>query len=322
MKYFLLPIICLCASIVNAAELKDSDIAALVNGESITVGTVNDEIRRQPALSYEKMQAKDDQKKLRALQIASLNAIIERKLLLEAAKKSGTIDDTQIKKEVDEELKAYESKEQLTEMLKQIGTTYDRFVNDVSDNHRIRAYLDKQIPKDIKVSDTDIKAEYDKDPSKYAERDSVHARHILVKVEDNATEAQWSEAEAKIKKIRSEVAAPKADFAAIAKLQSDCPSKERGGDLGFFQSGMMVPEFEKAAFSLKPGEISEPVRTKFGYHLIKLEEKKAGKAADFTTAKPKLERQLVAKKRFEAVKEVITKLRQEAKIEIKISDIA
>ena len=85
----------------------------------------------------------------------------------------------------------------------------------------------------------------------------VKASHILVKTEDKAN---W---------IYNELKKGK-DFAKLAKEYSDCPSKRNGGDLGFFGKGQMVKEFEDAAFSLKEGETSKPVKTEFGYHLIKV----------------------------------------------------
>ncbi|MDG6220326.1 MAG: peptidyl-prolyl cis-trans isomerase [Candidatus Thermoplasmatota archaeon] len=89
----------------------------------------------------------------------------------------------------------------------------------------------------------------------------VRASHILVKTEQKANELHQ-------KLMAGE------DFAKLAKLNSDCPSSRNGGDLGLFGKGQMVPEFEKAAFSLEIGQISKPVKTQFGWHLIKVTEKK------------------------------------------------
>jgi peptidyl-prolyl cis-trans isomerase C len=89
----------------------------------------------------------------------------------------------------------------------------------------------------------------------------VHARHILVKTEDEAKVIQFD-----LNQGRS--------FEDIAKEKSQCPSGKKGGDLGWFGRGQMVKEFEDAAFALKPGEVSQPVKTQFGWHLIKLEEAK------------------------------------------------
>jgi len=90
----------------------------------------------------------------------------------------------------------------------------------------------------------------------------VHARHILVKTEDEA------------KVILYDVTSGGKDFSAVAKEKSLCPSGKQGGDLGWFGRGQMVKEFEDAAFSLEPGKISQPVKTQFGWHLIKVEGKK------------------------------------------------
>lgn len=90
----------------------------------------------------------------------------------------------------------------------------------------------------------------------------VKASHILVETESDA------------KNLRERIVSGKIDFATAAKKYSKCPSGESGGDLGFFRKGMMVPEFEKAAFSLPVGEVSQPVETQFGWHLIEVTDKK------------------------------------------------
>ena len=89
----------------------------------------------------------------------------------------------------------------------------------------------------------------------------VRASHILVKTENEASE------------LLSQIKAGK-DFAELAKAHSDCPSGQQGGDLGFFTRGRMVKEFEDAAFSMETGQVSEPVGTQFGFHLIKVTDKK------------------------------------------------
>ncbi len=89
----------------------------------------------------------------------------------------------------------------------------------------------------------------------------VRARHILVKTEDEAFQVLYDVQHGK-------------DFGAVAAEKSLCPSKKRGGDLGWFGRGQMVKEFETAAFALKPGEVSRPVKTQFGWHIIKVEEVK------------------------------------------------
>jgi len=135
------------------------------------------------------------------------------------------------------------------------------------------------------VTDEDLQARYDKEIAAMPARQEVHARHILVKTEE--------EAKAVIEELNGG-----ADFEAVAKEKSTGPSGPEGGDLGFFGQGQMVPEFEKAAFALEPGEVSqEPVQTQFGWHVIKVEEKRDATPPSFDQVKDQL-RQLVLRERY------------------------
>jgi peptidyl-prolyl cis-trans isomerase C len=126
----------------------------------------------------------------------------------------------------------------------------------------------------------------------------VHARHILVPTEEEA------------KKIEDQLKKG-ADFAELAKKESKDPGASDGGDLGFFTKEQMVPEFSKVAFELEPGKISDPVKTQFGWHIIKVEEKRARKAPDFDQVKPQIEQYVTRK----AQAEYVAKLRETAKVE-------
>jgi peptidyl-prolyl cis-trans isomerase C len=126
----------------------------------------------------------------------------------------------------------------------------------------------------------------------------VHARHILVESEDEAKAI-----EAELKKG--------ADFAELAKKKSKDPGAADGGDLGFFTKDQMVPEFSTVAFALEPGKISDPVKSQFGWHVIKVEEKRNRKAPDFEQVKAQIETYVTRK----AQAEYVAKLRESAKVE-------
>ncbi len=131
--------------------------------------------------------------------------------------------------------------------------------------------------KDIKITDDDIKYYYDSHLNEFKKPEEVHARHILVKTEAEA------------KEILDTIKAKKRTFEDLAKEKSEDPgSKSQGGDLGFFAKGQMVKEFEDESFRLKPGEISEPIKTNFGYHIIKVEEKKDAYTEDLNTVKERI----------------------------------
>lgn len=148
------------------------------------------------------------------------------------------------------------------------------------------------------VSDEDAKKIYDDKIAKMKPEQQVHARHILVESELEAKE---------IKKRLKEGE----DFAKLADEKSKDTNAE-GGDLGFFTKGQMLKPFEDAAFALDVGEVSDPVQTQFGWHIIKVEEKRAQEPPSFDQVKEAIMTQLVAQK----AQTVVTGLRSDAEIEI------
>jgi len=166
---------------------------------------------------------------------------------------------------------------------------------------RNRLLMDNLLATEGKAAATDdaMKKVYDEAAKQIAGEQEVHARHILVETEDEAKAI-----EADLKKG--------ADFAELAKSKSKDPGGAAdGGDLGFFTKDQMVPEFSAVAFSLEPGKISDPVKSQFGWHIIKVEEKRNRKAPDFAQVKPQIETYVTRK----AQAEYVAKLREAAKVE-------
>ncbi len=141
----------------------------------------------------------------------------------------------------------------------------------------------------VDVTEQELQDWYESHKSRYTHEEQVHARHILLKVPQDADEAAEEEIRSKIGEIRQEIV-DGLDFAEAAKKYSEDPgSAERGGDLGFFGKRSMVPEFSETAFSLEEGELSEPVRTQYGFHLIKVEEKKEASTEEFSEVRDEVE---------------------------------
>jgi peptidyl-prolyl cis-trans isomerase C len=165
---------------------------------------------------------------------------------------------------------------------------------------RNRLLMDNLLASEGKAAATDdaMKKVYQEAAKQIEGEQEVHARHILVETEDEAKAI-----EAELKKG--------ADFAELAKTKSKDPGAADGGDLGFFTKDQMVPEFSAVAFSLDPGKISDPVKSQFGWHIIKVEEKRNRKAPDFDQVKPQIETYVTRK----AQAEYVAKLRESAKIE-------
>ncbi len=165
---------------------------------------------------------------------------------------------------------------------------------------RNRLLMDNLLAVEGKAATTDenMKKVYEDAAKQITGEQEVHARHILVETEDQA------------KKIEADLKKG-ADFAELAKKESKDPGASDGGDLGFFTKDQMVPEFSAAAFALEPGKISDPVKTQFGWHIIKVEEKRVRKAPDFEQVKPQIETYVVRK----AQADYVAKLRAAAKVE-------
>jgi peptidyl-prolyl cis-trans isomerase C len=165
---------------------------------------------------------------------------------------------------------------------------------------RNRLLMDSLLATEGKAATTDeaMKKVYDDAAKQITGEQEVHARHILVETEDEA------------KAVKAELDKG-ADFAELAKKKSKDPGASDGGDLGFFTKDQMVPEFSAVAFALEPGKISDPVKSQFGWHIIKVEEKRNRQAPDFAQVKPQIETYVTRK----AQAEYVAKLREAAKVE-------
>jgi peptidyl-prolyl cis-trans isomerase C len=140
-----------------------------------------------------------------------------------------------------------------------------RLNNDV----KTRKLMDTQLEAIADASDEDIKKFYDENQPQFEQPETVQARHILVRYDAEDDDAAKATKKADLEKIHKELT-DGADFAAAAKEHSDCPSKAKGGDLGAFSKGRMVPEFEKAAFSQEIDAVGPIIETQFGYHIIQV----------------------------------------------------
>jgi peptidyl-prolyl cis-trans isomerase D len=147
-----------------------------------------------------------------------------------------------------------------------------------------------QLAQGVTVSEDDLRERYQERAADFTTPEERHARHILIPVASDAPPAEVEAAKKKAEDLLARIRKGE-PFAELAKQYSQDPgSAKQGGDLGFFGRGAMDKAFEKAAFSLKPGEVSEPVRSTFGFHLIKLEETRGGESKPFDQVRAALER--------------------------------
>jgi peptidyl-prolyl cis-trans isomerase C len=187
---------------------------------------------------------------------------------------------------------------------------YKKKVEDFKKLTLISLLLEKKVEDKAKVTEKDVKEYYETHKQDLATNTQIRASHILLKTEEeaNAVRKQLNKG---------------GDFAKIAKEKSlDSGSAKNGGDLGFFSRGQMVPEFERAAFSLNVGEVSNPVKTQFGYHIIKVTDKKQGPAAEFEKVKDALTQRVTAGRQKEVFDNYLNGLKKTYSIEIRKDAIA
>ncbi len=183
---------------------------------------------------------------------------------------------------------------------------YAQVIANVKKEIAIQVWQKREIDK-IKISQKEMKDYYNKNKDEFNEKESAHARHILVKTE--------AEAKAIAKELKGlKGVALQSKFIELAKKKSTGPSGVKGGDLGYFSPGQMVPEFSKKAFSMKVETVSEPVKTQFGWHLIYLEDRKAKKTRSFNEVKSVIERRLKLEKAKAVMLEKMKELHKKATI--------
>ena len=214
-----------------------------------------------------------------------------------------------------------EQRAMIEQQLKAQGKTIDDIIKQQSNDPRVQdqvkrmKFFEALTGKPV-VTAAEAEDFYKKYPQQFKQGASVDASHILIKVPENASQADWDKAKKEIDAIIEQLKKG-ADFGKLAEEKSACPSgKQAKGSLGKFGKGQMVPEFEKAAFALKKGEISGAVKTRYGYHVIKCNDIQLERDIPFAEVKDQLIAHLSNQKRMLAMEKAVTDLKKAAKVEI------
>ena len=244
-----------------------------------------------------------------------LETMINEELLFQESRKKGiTVEPEAIAADLKRIKKGFASDADFKKLIAQSGLTEAELQSDIERGHVINKLIDDQIAALVVIPDQEIKTFYDTHPESFNKSEQVRASHILIKVDSKAEPSVKDEKKAKLQKIQKRLKGGE-DFAVLAKEFSECPSNTKGGDLGYFGRGNMVKPFEDAAFALKTGEVSDIVETRFGYHLIKVVDKKPASVVGYEDVKDNIGQYLKKEKTGKELKGYIEELRKKAVIE-------
>ena len=244
-----------------------------------------------------------------------LESLIDRELLFQETKKKGIkIDPTDVADEFQKIKQRYDKPGEFEQLLSNMGLTESDVQRQIERGMAIQQLIDNEVRAKITMGDEEVKSYYEANPQLFQQPEQVKASHILIKVNADAPQEEKDKARKKIESVQKK-AKKGEDFATLAKTYSEGPSGPNGGDLGYFRRGQMVKPFEDAAFNLNPNETSDIVETQFGYHLIKVVDKKPAQTVAYADVKEQLSEHLKKQRIDSEASAYIQNLRSGAKIE-------
>jgi peptidyl-prolyl cis-trans isomerase C len=254
---------------------------------------------------------------LKQLRIEAMDLMVEQEVVAQAAEREGIeVDAAQVEKQVEELRSVFDRDNQFLMKLEDDGFTEESFRRHIRRMIAAKMYLDRIRVDASDVSDNELQRFYDDNKDRLTLPAQVRVRHILLKWKPMGTQDDQSAIREEIKPIL-ERARDGEDFAMLAReFSEDAATRQNGGDTGLFTYGAMVPPFEAAAFALEPGEISDPVDTVFGVHILKLEELMEPRLLPLDEVREQL-RDYVSEQNVEAaVRATIDELRAAADVEV------
>ncbi len=297
---------------------------ASVNGKDVTLEDFKKFVLSMFPKNELPPQMTNEAMKMMAYRLADM--CVTQPLLLEAAAKAGFKPSAAaVEAQMNEAIrKMSESERKMTEeqVMAQTRMTLEAFVKSTAaqkqaqDQFAISEFVNKNVLAKVTVSENDVRKYYNDNLTRFQVPEMIEASHILIAYPRNATAEQKAEALKKAEEIAKKLKLDPTLFAALAKAESACPSKDNGGSLGKFKRGDMLKPFEDAAFALKKGEISGIVETQEGYHIIRCDEKFPATTMSFDQVKPMLNEFLLGQAKAKAMENYIANLKKENKVEI------
>jgi len=290
-------------------------VVARVGGEDIRQAEVNKVVDGQIA-QYGAQVPENFRAQMRAqMQPRVIEMLIAQRVLrAEAAKRGMDVDADELAARVDKLAESLPEGVTLDEALERRGMDRRELLANIKEGMQFEKMIDAETEgKIVKPTEADAQAFYDEKKAEYfTTKESAHASHILVKPETEDDQG-WAKAREEIEALAKQLA-DGADFATLAGEHSACPSKAKGGDLGEFARGQMVPEFDAAVFSQELNVVGKPVKTQFGYHLIKVTRKQVAGEVPFDEVKERIIKSLEGEAKAKRAEAFIEELKAKADV--------
>lgn len=327
MKKLHLPLAVLCLAAfaqLSHADTVIEEIIARVNNQVITRTEFQ---RTLETMKNEPPDRSDPEQPLAEREKNALRDLIDQQLLLEKGKDLGITGDTELIKKLDEIRKQMnlESMEDLEKAAAAQGVSYEDFKQNLRNNIITQQVIARDVGQNIKISEEETRKFYDDHKEQFERPEQVRMSEILIPVAKTPSDAanpaeaeqqNLANAEAKAKQVRESIQNG-AKFEDVAKKESGGPTAGQGGDLGYFKRGTLAKELENLTFGMKPGQVSDVIRTKQGFVILKVTEHQEAGLAPFKDVESRIQDALYYQKLQPALRAYLTKLREEAYIDIK-----
>jgi peptidyl-prolyl cis-trans isomerase C len=287
-------------------------VLARVNGEDVSKAELDRLVRNMELSAGQPIPAERRDEILRG----ALDQLITYTVLRQEIRtRNISVPEPEVEANLQEMQKQFPDPKEFQKALADRGMTMDRLRADARVDMAINKLMEDQVALQPEATDTQVREFYDKNPDKFKQEEAVRASHILIRVAPDADEPTKQKARARAADLAKQAKAG-ADFADLARKNSDDGSAQMGGDLNFLSPGQTVAAFDKAIFSMQPGQISDVVETEFGFHVIKVIEKRDASTVPFEQVSPRIRAYLTEEAKQARAQAFIEEVKKKAKIEV------
>lgn len=287
---------------------------AVVNGTPISQQDFETAVARNRAQLESQGQSVGEQR-LEQLRSNVLESLITQELLYQKAVEEGiSVNEGEVDAELTSIQDQFPDQDQYGRALEQAGVSEEQLRSDIERNLAIQKLVQQEISAPGEISEEELRRFYDENPDLFEQGERIQARHILISTQQSQGGTTEEAALEEAREVRRLLMEEDREFTSLAEEYSDGPSAQNGGRLGTFSRGQMVPAFEEAAFDLEVGEISTPVKTQFGYHIIEVTDRVEAGSAPFEQQRERIRRHLTQERQRQMLDDYLAELKDEAEI--------